>query len=306
MTTRTTGEGAVAAQRAALADLYAREAPPPGRAYALLDFPDHPNVGDSAIWLGEVAMLTAAAGQGPSYTCSWDRFDAGALRAAVPDGPLFLHGGGNLGDLWPHHQRFRERVLVEFRDRRVVQLPQSIHYRDPAGAAVFGRVVGAHPDFHLYVRDRPSLAFARAFDCPVTLAPDSAWALDLAPAAPPSHDVLMLLRTDPEQVGHDRAALSTVRDAVEADWLEEDACPGGALDDVARARVDRGVRLLSRGRTILTDRLHAHVMATLMGLPQLLLDNEYGKLAAYRDAWTADVADVRVVADAARAAALLA
>ena len=33
----------------------------PGEEYALIDFPDHGNVGDSAIWLGEIEVLTQVA-----------------------------------------------------------------------------------------------------------------------------------------------------------------------------------------------------------------------------------------------------
>ena len=46
----------IAGQREALLDLYRRHVTP-GEPYALVDFPDHPNVGDSAIWLGEIALL---------------------------------------------------------------------------------------------------------------------------------------------------------------------------------------------------------------------------------------------------------
>ena len=97
----------IAAQHAALLDLYRRHAPPPGTPYALVDFPDHPNVGDSAIWLGEIAMLRAVGAGDPAYVCRWDDFDEAAFRDACPTGPIFIHGGGNLGDIWPHHQHFR-------------------------------------------------------------------------------------------------------------------------------------------------------------------------------------------------------
>ncbi|MEG8022012.1 polysaccharide pyruvyl transferase family protein [Sphingomonas aerolata] len=56
---------------------------------------------------------------------------------------------------------------------------------------------------------------------------------------------------------------------------------------LARARVARGLTLLSRGRQIVTDRLHAHILALLLGIPHVALDNEYGKLSAYIAAWTA-------------------
>jgi exopolysaccharide biosynthesis predicted pyruvyltransferase EpsI len=34
-----------------------------------------------------------------------------------------------------------------------------------------------------------------------------------------------------------------------------------------------------------TDRLHGHILSDLLGIPHVVLDNEYGKIAAYLDAW---------------------
>ncbi|MDI5788788.1 hypothetical protein PO124_11350 [Bacillus licheniformis] len=39
-----------------------------------------------------------------------------------------LSGGGNFGDLYPHFQQFRERVVEHYPDNRIVILPQSIYY----------------------------------------------------------------------------------------------------------------------------------------------------------------------------------
>ena len=114
----------VPAQRTALDTLYRRHLTL-GSRYALLDFPDHANVGDSAIWLGELVMLRGITGRDPDYVCTWHDFDEQALRDACPDGIVFLHGGGNLGDIWPHHQQLRETVLEQLRDRIVVQLPST-------------------------------------------------------------------------------------------------------------------------------------------------------------------------------------
>ncbi len=299
------------AQRAALEALYRRHAGP-GTRYALVDFPDHPNVGDSAIWLGEIALLRRLTGRDPDYVCTWDGFDPAAFAAASPRGVLFLHGGGNLGDIWPHHQHFRERLLATVTDRRIVQLPQSIQFRAPAGIARFAALAAAHPDFHLVVRDGRSLAIARQhLRCPVTLAPDSAFALAGLPHAAPDRAVVMLLRTDAERAAFDRARLAAVPDALCTDWLVDDALPadpGGPRAPyhaaLAAARVDRGVALLSRGGRIVTDRLHAHILATLLGIPHVALDNDYGKIAAYAASWTGASPLLRLAetADAAVAA----
>ena len=284
----------VEAQQAALRALYAAHVGR-GDRYALIDFPDHANVGDSAIWLGEVAMLRAVTGNDPDYVCTWDGFDPDAFARTSPHGVLFLHGGGNLGDIWPHHQQFRERMVAQVRDRRIVQLPQSIHFRAPGGIAAFARGVAAHPDLHLYVRDRPSLELAeRHFDCPVALAPDSAFALGRQPRGAADCDVLRLLRTDDERIAHDDLPPREGR-IVTTDWLEDGVLPasrpGQARADhyaaLAGARVARGLALLSRGRHIVTDRLHAHILALLLDIPHHVLDNDYSKLARYIDAWTA-------------------
>ncbi|MEH3107753.1 MAG: polysaccharide pyruvyl transferase family protein [Sphingomonas fennica] len=299
---------AIAAQQAALERLY-RAHVGPGDRYALADFPDHPNVGDSAIWLGEIALLRRITGRDPDHVATWDGFDAAAFHADSNGGVLFLHGGGNLGDIWPHHQAFRQRLVETVRDRRIVQLPQSIHFRDPAAVEHFAAAVAAHPDFHLCVRDARSRAFAeRHLRCPVTLAPDSAFALGALARAAPDTGLLLLLRTDAERAGGD----VPLPDGLACDWLADDPLPqamgdrAGHFEALAEARVRRGVALLSRGRRIVTDRLHGHILATLLGIPHVALDNDHGKIAAYADAWTRDVSIARFADPAGAAAALAA
>lgn len=309
-----TDDDVTVGQRALLDAMYRRHVRA-GDSYALVDFPDHANVGDSAIWLGEIAMLRSVTGRDPDYMSTWDNFDAEAFRCACPDGVLFLHGGGNLGDIWPHHQRFREMLLATMRDRPIVQLPQSIHFRAAAGMADFAALVAAHPDFHLHVRDRASLDLARThMSCPVDLTPDSAFALGRQARGAADRDVLMLLRTDDEQAGHVWGDLDGVADALRVDWLMDDALPPVMADQsraddyaaLAAARVTRGLGLLSRGRRIVTDRLHGHILAMLLDIPHVALDNDYGKISGYIDTWTSGSARVRVATTASGAATLLA
>jgi len=53
---------------------------------------------------------------------------------------------------------------------------------------------------------------------------------------------------------------------------------------LAQINVRRAVRTLSRGRIVVTDRLHAAVLGTLLGLPVIAMDNSYGKVSSiYND-----------------------
>lgn len=302
-------ESVVATLKAQLLKVYARHVRQ-GSRYALVDFPDHPNVGDSAIWLGEIALLREITGRLPDYVSTAKNFDLAEFRKSCHSGTLFFHGGGNLGDIWPHHQKFREYILEHVRDRPVVQLPQSIKFRSEGSAQHFSDLIASHPDFTLYVRDRASLSFAQEhFACSIDLTPDSAFGMGPQVRSPAQCDVLMLMRTDAEKVAHDATPLDTVPSAEIVDWLQDSAGFAritkarrhlgrvwkGAdsaqarvrwYNWLAKARVERGLRQLSRGRHIVTDRLHGHILATLLDIPHVALDNDYGKVSGYISAWT--------------------
>lgn len=279
----------------------------PDGPFALIDFPDIKNVGDSAIWVGEIAYLRERHGRAPAYVSALNNLDPAALERAVPDGPIFLHGGGNLGDIWLGHQIFREKALQRWPNRTVVQLPQSIHFNSIERAEEAARVIEKHKDFILLLRDQPSMEFAqRHFQCKAVLCPDMAFAIGaIAPTAPVEFPVLAMLRKDKEQVV-DARSMTTVDYPVE-DWITEDPGPvrrarmlgrlaGAATLSRARVRVSsynavadtrlgRGVRQLSRAHKILTDRLHVHIISTLMGKPHAVLDNSYGKIGRFRAAF---------------------
>ena len=284
--------------------------------FALVDFPDHANVGDSAIWVGTTAYFRDHRGQEPRYVASVDSFSEAGLRAAMPTGPIFVHGGGNFGDLWPRHQQFRERLLAHFPDREIIQLPQSIHFNVPAGIATVARAIARHGRFRLLVRDRTSYQLATSrFDCPVTLCPDMALFLGALDRAAPDVDVFYLLRTDRERAVGGAGSRASYTSRVD-DWLVDPsqsvatrkwprilrpllegrrhrpALGVATCDAAAHARVLRGCRLLSSGRLVITDRLHAHLLSLLLGIPHAVLDNSYGKLGRFLDAWTGGVEGV--------------
>ena len=59
-----------------------------------------------------------------------------------------------------------------------------------------------------------------------------------------------------------------------------------AYNRLAERRLSTGLRLLSRGEIVVTDRLHAHILCLLLGIPHVVLDNSYGKISTFIDAWT--------------------
>jgi exopolysaccharide biosynthesis predicted pyruvyltransferase EpsI len=309
---------------------------PSGSAVALIDFPEHANVGDSAIYLGEAAYLKRR-GCRVQYISDWQTHDTSTLRRALAEGIILIHGGGNFGDLYPHHQKLRESILRDLPDRRVIQLSQSIHFDRQEAREESRRVVATHPDFHLVVRDHASLEQARRdYDTPVHLCPDMALMLDPTnmPRYPAQHPAVVLSRTDDEKIGVSANAPANTWQAPVFDWLEESpprdswlylwattrmnwpsskwpqswlaATQRVAARRMAIQRLERGLRLIHRGQTLVTDRLHAAILGWMTGMPVFYVDNRYRKLGNVLDAWLSGQSEIQRFAslDAALSAAI--
>jgi len=299
-------------QKSALADKYFASLSPyvePGEEYALVDFPDYFNVGDSAIYAGEMAFFDQYAQRSPAYVCTLSSYQRD-IDHYCPQGVIFLQGGGNFGSIWRKHQDLRLDVLKTYRGRRVVQLPQSLHFADTVSRDRTARSIDRHGDFVLLVRDQPSFEFAqRHFNCAVHLCPDAAHNLRHLPVSkPPRHKVLSILRDDKEAKNDDIRSIAENLGPV-ADWRRQPwaRSPIDQLDRViaprlppsralmarrerayrrqAWRRIRFGVKLLEQGELLISDRLHVHIMATLMQRRHISLDNSYGKISRYIDAW---------------------
>lgn len=280
----------------------------------LLDFPQAPNVGDSLIWLGELAYLKRSGHRAPSYTCTDITYERGELAARVGKGTILLSGGGNFGDLYPTHQALREQVISDFPNNRIVQLPQSIHFESGATLERAARVMDRHPALTLLLRERTSLEIARKhFRAPTQLCPDMAFALGpLQRPAPATQPVVWLSRADKESAT--THPLRETHGARPVDWVHDDALMvvrfnrlltrnvrhrqalrpllmpllGPTYPPLLRHRLERGCRTLAAGHVVATNRLHAYILSLLMGIPHFMTDNSYGKVSGVHDLWTKD------------------
>lgn len=293
--------------------------------WGLADFPRHLNVGDSAIWLGERAALRRA-GVRVVASCDKHVYTRGRFARALDDQPILIHGGGNFGDLYPGHHRLRERLLEDFADRPIVQLPQSIHFSSPKALDRTRSLISRHGRVTLMVRDRHSETVAREqFEATVVFVPDAAFALGGLPRpCVARQDIVWLARTDKEQ--------ATQPPAPSIDWLARPADlrsrsqlraleillavtsgpaahrgrgfapnPANAYDRHARWNVARGLRLLAQGQVVVTDRLHAHILCVLMDLPHVVMADRHGKVRHYWEAWTSAAAHAHWAQDAGEA-----
>lgn len=283
------------------------QAIPPGRPVALLDYPLHRNAGDTLIYAGTIAYL-AQLGVSVRYITTVGRYRPEDLRRLHPDGTILLHGGGNFGDRWGLFQAFRERVIADFPDRPIVQLPQTIEM-DGSTAARVSAAYRAHPDLTVLLRDSRSMHEAATLLPGVNVAgcPDLAFGFEPTARRSARWDVVVVKRRDSESAIEDllhplpadvtvhRTDWKLTR-AERAAWHAMKApgaitarLPGRApltpapglasYSRISHLIIGSATRTIGAGRVVVTDRLHAAILATLMGRPVVALDNATRKVS---------------------------
>jgi pyruvyl transferase EpsO len=292
---------------------------PEGAKVAHVGYPNHWNTGDPAIWLGTQASLDRLHIE-VVYQCDLNNYDHDSMLESVGDNPILIAGGGNLGDIWPNHQRFREKILQDFPRNPVLQLPQSVWFDQAENLSRFQNICSQHHNFHILLRDRQSLYKAKKFFAtPTSLCPDMAFGLGkLERPADPVTDVLWLLRSDKESTNTQTKLAESHIDR--KDWIKPGAVDQEYVDSarkyqkcirkllaqlsektlyysdisdkiaelyqkLACLRVQRGLNMLSSGQVVITDRLHGHILCCLMGIPHVVLDNNYKKISNMLSSW---------------------
>lgn len=274
-----------------------------------VDIPTHGNVGDLLIMHGTLAFFRKK-NLTPKTISPHDAFDPSWI---APGDVVVFHGGGNFGDLYPCFQQLRERIVYTHSDNRIIVLPQSLHFSSDETMEHSARIFRTHGDLHLCVRDRASLKVASQFSDRVYLLPDMAHQLYPMQAHQlDGNGTLRISRVD-DEAGDEHDIDGAMRIDTLTDWpqfvgererrieLFRRAYGGffrrgmGRMTNRLLARmwiaysgqlVEDAARLFARHQTIVTDRLHGHILACLLNRKSIVLDNSYGKNSRYVKAWT--------------------
>jgi len=322
------------------------------RQCALLNYPNHMNIGDHLIWAGTIDYLQNVSQTRIVYAADLDSHSEPILNLVLsPADPILLHGGGSLGDLWPERQEFHERVVAAYPKRPIFLLPQSMHFRDPARARRAAEIFNAHGELTLFIRDQHSHAGASKLftNCQVHLAPDMAFQMAgyLSPIAPAAGPTLLLSRRDHEALrpspmlgidgihqdwvslerkwrwGHraipfsrtlacwyreswQRRFLRSGEYRLRMAWLDQlraspatSALVTGPGCEFSLGLIWDGCHQLSSHRALVTDRLHAHLLAAMLGIPSVLRPNSYAKNKSFHETWLSNISWCRFVEDEA-------
>lgn len=286
------------------------------------DYPMHLNVGDLLIYAGTEAFFKEYNINIRLRRCL-QTFDINEVKKNITKNTTIIcHGGGNLGDLYPLLQKLREELVINFPNNRIILLPQTGYFSNQDEMKKSAAIFSAHKDCHLFARDLPTLELLKNFSDKVILCPDMAH--QLYGEFPLKNKVesleknkLYFLRKDIEASQLEKNIESTLSaSAVVKDW--DDIVTS---NDITYARIysklarisnishlsifkdkindlwyKHTLNIIERARNefmkydlVVTSRLHGHIFSCLLGIPNQVCDNSYGKNLGYYNQWTKDI-----------------
>lgn len=286
------------------------------RDYWLLEVPYYANVGDALIWQGELDFLSGL------HHRSKGMLSYSSRRTPQPHaGDLVLfQGGGNFGDLWKEPQEYRKRIMLANPSCKYVVFPQTVHYEDTDNLRRDAEFFAEY-DCTICARDvKSQKILAGNFKNRVLLLPDMAFCIDMSKwdRESSAEKPLVLKRNDRELLSSPELEAELQRSDVDIcdwptmsgdGWVDKAKSVIGSrprtigrlydwyMNNVYRPyQIRSGVRLLNSHTDIYTTRLHACILALLLGKENVVFfDNSYGKNSGFYDTWLSDCANVRMV-----------
>ncbi|MEP7167088.1 MAG: polysaccharide pyruvyl transferase family protein [Candidatus Woesebacteria bacterium] len=287
----------------------------------LLDVPNYYNPGDQLIWEGEVQLLKKLDKQ-IRYTASALFFNPSVVS---DEDCILLHGGGNFGDLYPMNQNFREMIVEKFPKNKIIVLPETIHFSNEKLLKKCAKLFSKNSNVIICARDKKSFTLLEKhfLKSKHLLLPDMAFSIKSIIPETKNHrqeKVLFLSRTDGEiKKSVDKNSLGFIKELDISDWpsyqygavallirifiryinrallqvlkflglhwnKEHDAL-GLIKYHTKERQIQSGMKMISEYRLVITSRLHGHILACLMGIPNIILDNSYGKNRNFFETW---------------------
>ncbi|XP_059171950.1 uncharacterized protein LOC131952989 [Physella acuta] len=274
----------------------------------LMEIATYENKGDPAIAAGEV-MLLRKMNKKIVYYCSTFKCKnkeeiTKALNISqqynISDLVILMQGGGNLVG-YPYMDTVRETILNQFPNHKTILFSQSIWLFPDSNKSLENcqKIYSNRSNLYMFIRDKQSLQIAQNNfkGVKIILAPDMAFGLGHVPRSmPPYYDIVWLRRSDTESSRYILPEFPKNISVLVSDWLDWKTNEGRRDMETSFIIAESGLSFLQRGRIVVTDRLHGHILSILMDTPHVLIDNPpYFKLSSFDKTWTSGLENTKLV-----------
>lgn len=264
-----------------------------------LGIPEHGNLGDQAIALATQEYLAHHLPDTPVFQVPDTQVHHVLpllARKIRPQDMILIHGGGNLGDIWPELEDDRREIVQHFQANQIIQMPQSVHFNQPAEQTKSQRIYSQATNLTLVGREMMSAMKMRDdLNHNATLVPDIVMWLQPRQFEEdePRHGVMTIFRQDVEQQYDNQlkqqinAELATRFERVTA---SDTVLQLQVMDAAQRQEyLTNYWHEMARHEAIVTDRLHGLIFGLITQTPTVALANNNGKITSLYDTWLTDI-----------------
>lgn len=254
------------------------------RRWILMNTPDHDNLGDHLLTMGTIHFLNDFFGNEKVVEITgkqWDICNEDIVSKISDQDIIVIVGGGFMGDLWPVQDNRVKQIIEKFGGNKIIFFPQTFYYTDTEDSVM-------NYDINLY-NNRKNILFLhreknsyRFFQENVVkdvsrnrCYPDLALYLNDTPYSDSRRDILFCLRLDKESVNEDtrKNLLDIVSKLGKNVEIIDTVLDRSVLKSERQEEISAILTRVSRSELLITDRLHAMIMAAITGTPCIAFDN---------------------------------
>lgn len=257
--------------------------------YILFNTPDHGNLGDHAIFLGEAQLLKD---KGINFieiiARQTDNFIKKYRNKIGKNDIIMITGGGNFGTLWEKEQNRVNKILSEFNENRIIIFPQTIFYSNDIYGVnrlkIDKEVYKKCENLLICCRDKKSYNFANSVlkvNCKYT--PDIATYLNFSNYNFKRKNILFCFRKDKEKIV-DKDTIDKIEKLLSEKYKNDKVIYVSTVEK-GKFTTKKGVRRLikflkkvAKSKLFITDRLHGMIFAAITGTPCIAMANSSGKV----------------------------
>ena len=278
--------------------------------------PTHINIGDSAITLAEIQFLKQNGYETVKEITLQEYISyRKCIRRVLPhNADIFLLGGGFMGSLWPAEERWRQKMVEDFIQHRIVVFPQTIYYENNSDAKDLMlesiKIYNSIPNLTLVAREKISYDLMKRLysKCNVLLAPDIVLSIKPKIYTQRRSMILTCFRHDKERnvsLTVEQHLINTLREAgytvEETDMMSEEQITVNNRAEIVYNKMTQ----FAESKLVLTDRLHGMVFCAVTGTPCIVFGNNHHKVKGTYE-WIKCLDYIRYVTDAREAIELVA
>lgn len=292
--------------------------------YILLDLPYFTNVGDVLIWQSTLDLLKDI-----KYKCIYSSSIETYQKQSLPqEYIIILMGGGNWGDLWIRHHNFRRQILNDYPNNPIIQLPQSVFFKNPTYLQEDINLFSKHKGgITICLRDENSYNFiSKTYNNVKTLLlPDLVLTFNINKYTirQKGKGVLFNKRCDIEAITYTNHNIPL--EAIVKDWPTIEKLPLAIkiynklipcikkIDSYLKTNayhfitdylykkkfkniiIQSGISFVNKYEIIYSTRLHVAILATLLGKKVYAIDNSYGKIKGVYNLWMKNIGNVKML-----------